>query len=104
MRSGYNTPLGSHEKFGPQRRLLPRTNPPAPSVSPPRCSSGPRGDIHGREDEPMPERQSSRGLMFCVLATGVLIALLLAYQGAFDEIGRGLWDIGYDILRAVNSE
>jgi hypothetical protein len=22
MRSGYNTPLGSHEKFGPQRRLL----------------------------------------------------------------------------------
>jgi hypothetical protein len=52
----------------------------------------------------MPERQSSRGLVFCVVAAGVLIVLLLAYQGAFDEIGRGLWDIGYDLLRAVNSE
>jgi len=52
----------------------------------------------------MPDRQSSRGLMFCAATTGIIIVLLLAYEGAFDQIGRALWDLAYDIMRAVNSE
>jgi hypothetical protein len=42
--------------------------------------------------------------MVCAAATGVLVVLLLTYEGAFDGIGRALWDIAYDIMRAVNSE
>jgi len=52
----------------------------------------------------MPESRSRQGLLFCAAAATVIIVALLAYEGALDEIARGLWDLILDIMRAINRE
>ena len=52
----------------------------------------------------MSESRSRQGLLFCAGAAALTIFALLAYEGALDEIARGVWDLVLDILRAINRE